>query len=319
MPSGLADCALRLAFLETGRFLVAIRHETDGGPGPLETVAGQGHRSRDRPPMSALGGNRPAGSLRRPPPPFRRLGVLRTERLSARMHRVTLGGPELDGFGVTQPASSVRVLLPMGRDAALVLPEWTGNQFVLPGGGRPSIRTLTPRRFDPAGLELDVDVVIHGDGAASEWAAGARAGDEAAVSGPARGYTIDPEGRRFLLAGDETAIPAVSQLLESLPAGVPVQAWIEIATPDARLALPPRTGAAVSWLDRPAPGLPGDLLVEAVGGAELGLGVRIWAAGEAAAMQRIRRLLNEGRGFPREHATVRGYWKHGRAGGTEQD
>ncbi len=260
-----------------------------------------------------------AGSLRRPPPPFRRLEVSRTERLSGRMCRVTLGGPELEGFSVTQPAASVRVFLPMGRDAALVLPEWTGNQFVLPGGDRPNIRTLTPRRFDPTGLELDVEVVIHGEGAASEWAAGARPGDQAAISGPARGYTIDPEGERFLLAADETALPAVSQLLESLPAAVPVQAWIEIATPDARLPLPAWSGAAVSWLDRPAQGLPSDLLVEAVGDAELGPGVRIWAAGEAAAMQRIRRLLSEGRGFPREHATVRGYWKHGRTGGSNQD
>jgi NADPH-dependent ferric siderophore reductase len=232
---------------------------------------------------------------------------------------VTLGGPELDGFSVTQPAASVRVLLPIDGDAALVLPEWTGNQFVLPGGGRPVIRTLTPRRFDPAGLELDVEIVIHGGGAASEWAAGARPGDQAAISGPARGYTIDPEGRRFLLAGDETAIPAVSQLLESLPAGVSVQAWIEIATPDGRLEVPARSGASVSWLDRPAQGLPGRLLVEAVGAAELDPGVRIWAAGEAAAMQQVRRLLSETRNFPREHATVRGYWKHGRAGGSDQE
>jgi NADPH-dependent ferric siderophore reductase len=235
------------------------------------------------------------------------------------MGRVTLGGPELEGFSVTQPAASVRVLLPMDRDRGLVLPEWTGNRFVLPGGDRPSIRTLTPRRFDPAGLELDVDVVIHGDGAASEWAAGTRPGDEAAISGPARGYTIDPEGRRFLLAGDETAIPAVSQLLESLPAGPSVDAWIEIAAPHARMALPARPGATVSWLTRPADTVPGDQLVEAIGDAELGPGIRIWAAGEAAAMQRIRRLLSETRSFPREGATVRGYWKYGRAGGSDQD
>jgi NADPH-dependent ferric siderophore reductase len=235
------------------------------------------------------------------------------------MCRVTLSGSELEGFNVTQPAASVRVLLPTEGDAKLVLPEWTGNQFVLPGGGRPSIRTLTPRRFDPAALELDVDVVIHGGGAASEWAGGARPGDEAAISGPARGYTIDPEGTQYLLAGDETAIPAISQLLESLPAGVPVQALIEIAAPDARLDLPTRPGAAVSWLERPAPDPPGDRLVQAVGDAELGPGVRVWAAGEAAAMQRIRRLLSERRGFPRQQATVRGYWKHGRLGGSEAD
>ena len=36
-------------------------------------------------------------------------------------------------------------------------------------------------------------------------------------------------------------------------------------------------------------------------------------AGEAAAVQRIRRHLFEDRGLTRAQATVRGYWKRGRA------
>jgi len=230
------------------------------------------------------------------------------------MCRVTLGGHELQGFAVEQPAASVRVLLPPGGQDEFVLPEWAGNEFLLPGGGRPVIRTLTPRRFDPSGLELDVEVVVHDGGAASEWATGVRPGDDAAVSGPARGYTIDADGRSFLLAGDETAIPAIGQLLDGLPSGLPVHAWIEIATTDARLAMPARSGATVDWLVQPAGSLPGESLVQAVAGAELVSGVRVWAAGEAAAMQRIRRCLFEARSFSRQHATVRGYWKHGRIG-----
>ncbi len=261
----------------------------------------------------------PATSLRRPPPPFRRVQVLRTARLSTSMCRVTLGGTELEGFTVGQPAASVRVLLPPGRQHDFVLPEWAGNEFLLPGGERPVIRTLTPRRFDPAGLELDVEVVVHDGGAASEWATRARPGDESALSGPARGYSVDPEGRSFFLAGDETAVPAISQLMEGLPSGLPVRASLEIAAPDARLMMPARPGATVEWLVRPAGSPPGESLVRAVAGADLASGVRVWAAGEAAAMQRIRRHLFETRAFPRPHATVRGYWKYGRAGGSDQE
>ena len=66
---------------------------------------------------------------------------------------------------------------------------------------------------------------------------------------------------------------------------------------------------------RPAAGAsPGDALVAAVGGADLGADTRVWVAGEAAAVQRIRRHLFEDRGLPRAHASVRGYWKHGRSG-----
>ena len=257
--------------------------------------------------------------MRRPPPPFRRVKVLRTARLSARMCRVTLSGTEMEGFTVEQPAASVRLLLPSDGQDEFVLPEWAGNQFLLPSGGRPVIRTLTPRRFDPAGLELDVEVVIHDGGAASEWATRAQPGDESAVSGPARGYSIDPEGRSFLLAGDETAIPAISQLMEGLPSVVPVHACLEIAAPDARLTMPARPGATVEWLVPQAGSAPGESLVRAVADADLASGVRVWAAGEAAAMQRIRRHLFETRAFPRQHATVRGYWKHGRAGGSDQE
>jgi NADPH-dependent ferric siderophore reductase len=41
----------------------------------------------------------------------------------------------------------------------------------------------------------------------------------------------------------------------------------------------------------------------------------VWAAGEAAAMQRIRRHLFEHLGVPRSHAVVRGYWKRERQRG----
>ena len=175
---------------------------------------------------------------RREPPRFRRVAVRRVERLSSRMVRVTLAGPDLEGLTVEQPAASVRLLLPSPGAPELVIPSWNGNEFLLPDGRRPTIRTFTPRRVDPEALELDLEIVIHGGGVASQWAEAAEPGDPAAISGPGRGYAIDRDAPAFLLAGDETAIPAISQLLEALPAETPVQVHIEVAHPDARLALP---------------------------------------------------------------------------------
>ena len=232
---------------------------------------------------------------------------------------MALGGPGLAGFTAPQPAASVRLLIPSPGQSELVLPDWTGNEFRLPGGERPTVRTLTPRRFDPSRLELDVDIVLHEGGAASDWARSARPGHGCAVSGPARGYSIDPDAAGFVLAGDETAIPAISQLWEALPVDVPVETFIEMATADARLAFPTRRRATVTWLDRPAGAAPGERLVEAVRYADIGPGARVWVAGEAASVQRIRRHLFEVRAMAREQATVRGYWKYGRAGGADSD
>jgi NADPH-dependent ferric siderophore reductase len=250
--------------------------------------------------------------VRREPPPFRRVSVRSVETLTPRMARVTLGGPELEGFTVDQPGASVRLLIPSPGTSTLVIPTWNGNEFLLPDGMRPTIRTFTPRHVDVERLELVLDVVVHDGGAASTWACNAGAGALAAVSGPGRGYSIHPDATGFLLAGDETAIPAIAQLLETLPHDKPVQVIIEVADPEARLPLPEHPLATAEWCDLRPAAVPGTALLTAVRGVEIGLGASVWAAGEAAAMHRIRSHLFDDRGLARARVTVRGYWKHGR-------
>lgn len=244
--------------------------------------------------------------VRREPPQFRHVEVRRTEPVTPHLVRVVVGGPELDGLDPGLPGASVRLLLP-SPGADLVLPAWNGNEFLLADGSRPVLRTLTPRRFDARSLELTVEVVIHDGGPLSEWAIGAAAGDGAAVSGTGRGYTIDPEADAFVLLGDETAIPAISQLLEAIPRDRRVDVVIEIRDSDGECLLPAHPGATVRW-HRTS-------IVDAVRGADIGPGTRVWAAGEAAVMQRIRRHLFEERDVPRSAAVVRGYWKRGRSEG----
>ena len=257
--------------------------------------------------------------VRREPPRFRAVEVCHVERLSPRMVRVRLGGPDLSGLSVEQPAASVRLLLPPPTAQEVVVPRWNGNEFLLPDGRRPTLRTFTPRRLDSGSLELDLDIVLHRSGVASEWARAATAGDPAAVSGPGRGYAVDGDAPAFLLGGDETAIPAIGQLLEALPVDRPVQVHLEIAHSDSRIPLPRHPAAVVSWHHLGDGALPGDALVAAVRSVELIPDTRVWVAGEAAAVQRIRKHLLEDLGLPRSQTTVRGYWKHGRTGGADDD
>ncbi len=250
-----------------------------------------------------------ATPIRREPPRFRRVTVRRVERLTRRLVQVTLGGDELAGLPVDEPAASVRLLLPSVERGAFELPRWNGNEFLLANGTRPVIRTFTPRRFDDDARALDLQMVVHdGAGVASEWAARAEPGLAAAVSGTGRGYTLDPHARAFVIAGDETAMPAISQLLEHLPDTVPAFVHVEIAAPDARFDLGNRD---VQWHELPSGARAGDALVAAVRAAEIPDGARIWVAGEAASVQRIRKHLFGERGVARAHATVRGYWKLG--------
>jgi NADPH-dependent ferric siderophore reductase len=263
--------------------------------------------------MNTAGRSGASPRTRREPPRFRRVTVREAEHMTPRLVRVTLAGPELEGLTVDQPAASVRLLLPSPGAEELVMPTWNGNEFLLPDGRRPTIRTFTPLRVDPEALNLDVEIVVHGGGAASGWAEAAESGRPGAISGPGRGYAVDADAPAFLLAGDETAIPAISQLLGVLPPETPAQVHIEIADPEARRGLSEHPHASVEWHDLPPGASAGDALVAAVSAADLVPDARVWVAGEAASVQRIRRHLFEDRGIPRARAAVRGYWKHGRA------
>lgn len=249
---------------------------------------------------------------RRAPPPFRRATVQRAEHLTPRMRRIVLGGAELDGFEIPGPAASVRLLLPPPGSDELVMPTWTGNEFALPDGTRATIRTFTPCMFDAAALELTIDAVVHEGGAASDWAAAATPGVETAISGPGRAEPVDHDAGSYLIAGDETALPAIRQLLEAIPDHVVVTVHVEIADDVARLDLPAHPNADVTWHVAPDGARPGDAFVAAVEGLDA-IPDGVWVAGEAAAVQRVRTHLVDVRDRPRSSTTVRGYWKYGRA------
>ncbi len=228
------------------------------------------------------------------------------------MLRIVLGGDELAGFTLESPASSVRLLLPPPGLDEIEMPTWTGNQFELANGDRAPIRTFTPRYFDPVQLELTLDVALHDHGAATDWARRATVGDEVAISGPGRSEPLDPSATSFLLAGDESAIPAVGQLLEWIDPAHRVDVHIEIAEPSARFDLPHHPNATISWHDADADAAPGSSLVAAVE-TLAALPDAVWVAGEAAAVQRLRTHLFDTRGRSRRSVTARGYWKQGRS------
>jgi NADPH-dependent ferric siderophore reductase len=239
--------------------------------------------------------------------------VRRARSLTPRMRRVTLGGQGLTGFTSRGlPDERVKLLLPQAGQERPVLPEINEDGYHYPPGARrPISRTFTVRRFDPEGLELEIDIARH-DGSAAVWSVRARVGEVVGIAGPTGGYEPAANGGLHLIAGDEAALPAIATLLERLPAGARARVLVEVADASARLALDSRADAEVRWLDRGhAPGAPpGAVLVHAV--RELpwpGEPVQVWAAGEALAMRAIRRFLRDDVGLPRERYQVVGYWR----------
>ncbi|CAN5835353.1 siderophore-interacting protein [soil metagenome] len=248
-------------------------------------------------------------------PPARRVRVIGTEPLTPHMQRVTLGGDGLDGFHTGSPASYVKLYLPAPGQADLVLPTFGPKGPEYPDGAtRPVQRTYTPRNFDPRRNELDIDVVLHGAGVASDWAAGARPGDPAGVAGPGSGWDPDADAPWFVLVGDESALPAIATITEALPEGRTLNVIVEIPTDSDRIDLTSPAVLITSWLVR-GEGQPGAALEDAVRGLHLPVGDgHFWVATESAVVRRIRDHLVADRGLDRSRYTIRAYWKAGEAG-----
>ena len=184
------------------------------------------------------------------------------------------------------------------------------------------MRTFTIRRFDPTAAELDVDFVLHGEGPASQWAEQAVVGGLAAIAGPGgRRYLVDPAATRLILAGDETALPALATILEALPGGMRANVYAEVQDAADEVSLTSAGQVHVTWLHRGQPsGATGDLLPQAL--QQLGSiddQTRVWLACEASVMRRLRRqLLDESKVHP-DAMVTRGYWKVGEVNYPDHD
>ena len=239
--------------------------------------------------------------------------VVERVELTPRMLRLTFEGDGLRELVAPEPASSIRLLVPSDGTSELVLPEWNGNEFLLPGGERPALRTFTPLRFDADSGRIEVEIVRHPGGAVSEWAETAAPGDEAAISGPGRGWELDDSVRHLRLFGDETALPAIGQIIELVADEVSITADIEVEDADAIVALPERPGLSDEWHVRYPAEPPGARLVAAASAlADIAADTHLWAAGEAASMQAIRKHCFDVLGLARSQTTIRGYWKPAR-------
>lgn len=243
----------------------------------------------------------------------RPLEVLAVTDITPKMRRVTLGGAALEGFHSPGYDDHVKVFFSPDPENPIV-PQPGPDGVRLPDGERPEMRDYTPRNFDPEKLTIDLDFVLHGDGPASSWAAQARIGQTLVFGGP-RGSAVVPLAFEwYFLAGDETAIPAISRRLAELPEGVRAIAVIEVADDAERQPLTSPADLTLVWAPRNGieAGRSRRLLeeVEALdipdGGDAYG-----FIASEVELARAVKAHLVEKRGFNPEWVKAAGYWRHG--------
>jgi NADPH-dependent ferric siderophore reductase len=257
-----------------------------------------------------------------------RAEVVRTERISPRMRRITFAGPDLAGCVSAGHDQRIKLFFPLAGQIEPVVPEgpdWWAEFRAMPDDVRPPIRTFTIRELRAGELdsemdvELDVDFVLHGDtGPASTWAGRAEQGDRVAILGPDRrhspivGYEYRPGADTdwTLLAGDETALPAIAAILTALPADRRAHVFLEVESAREMRPLDCDADVHVTWLSRggrPATG--GGPLRTAISRTEFPPGrPYAWLAGESSAITDLRRHLVNDRGVDKENVYFSGYW-----------
>jgi NADPH-dependent ferric siderophore reductase len=284
--------------------------------------------------------------------------VARAQRLGPSFLRVTFTGPDLDFFASNGLDQRIKLMLPLpgrGITDCPADPDWYGAWRALPADRQMPIRTYTVRAVRTDSVEVDVDFVLHGaTGPASTWAERAAVGDEVVLvgpnahfAGPTGGFEWHPpaDASCLLIAGDETAVPAICAIVESLPAGRQALALMEVPTAGDVLDLTVPEGVRVTWLPRgtaargapltaavldavdqlaanPAPAPTADLddidiedgiLWEVPPEIRRGSsGAYVWLAGEAGVVKGLRRHLVQAVGIPRTSVAFMGYWREGR-------
>jgi len=220
--------------------------------------------------------------------------VVSTALLTPHMQRIELTAAELDGFGYA-PGQDVMVL-------------------VAADGNKPVRRRYTIRYLDRPAHRLVIDVVLHGDGPGERWVRSARPGDRIEGIGPRGKIFPDPAADWHLFMGDESALPAILAMTESLPGDSDATLVLEVpeAADEQEVLAAART--RVSWLHRLG-GPAGDPAALAAEAAEVELppgNGHAYLLGEARVVLAMREVL-QGRGLPPEQMSPKAYWGRGRA------
>lgn len=245
-------------------------------------------------------------------PNLRRMRVEAVRDLTPAMRRITFSGARLRRFE-TLSALHAKLLLPNG-EGRLRLPFLTPAGVIDwgPESARPVLRKYTIRHVRPDRGTMDVDFVLHGDGApGSRFAMQARPGDEIGLLGPGGGSAGPADWT--LYAGDETALPAIARLAESLPRGARGLALIEIANPAEEQPIETKGDIDIVWLHRDGRAK-GKMLAEHVSRLDCPKPDSFaWAGCEFSAFRAIRALWRKNWRIARDRHLAVSYWRDGLA------
>ncbi|RUU98708.1 siderophore-interacting protein [Mesorhizobium sp. M6A.T.Cr.TU.017.01.1.1] len=248
---------------------------------------------------------------------FREMVVTQVGDLTPHMRRIRFAGEDLSRFAKFG-GMHIRMLFPTSEVPNPLWPMLGSNGLpVWPSDDRrPAARVYTIRALDMANGVIDVDFLTHpGDSVGAAWAMQAAPGMKVGIMGPV-GRPVRPASW-YLMGADETGLPALARLLETLPTETKGVAFVEIADDGERQEIDNATGIELHWLTRDgvAAGL-SDRLADAVQSVEwpqTGSAFG-WFAAETAAAKIVREHWRGQLSLGRDQTLAAAYWRRGAAG-----
>jgi NADPH-dependent ferric siderophore reductase len=263
-----------------------------------------------------------------PPRPARAqivLSVVRTAWLTPRMVRVIAGGPGFadlvgnDAAPITSTDKYTKIIFAKAGLGLTPPYDLAALRETLPQEDWPVVRTYTIRWIDEDARQLAIDFVVHGtEGIAGPWAASAVEGDPLVLGGVGGAYAPNADTDWHVLAGDESALPAIASALAAMAPEARGVAHIEVEDDSDVQLLRAPDGVLVNWIlrghDRRT-----EALAEAVDASleqdgttiPADAAVQVFAHGERESMKAIRAVLAR-RGVTRDRFSLSGYWAYGR-------
>ncbi|MEU9387076.1 siderophore-interacting protein [Streptomyces sp. NPDC048279] len=209
--------------------------------------------------------------------------VTEAEQITAHIRRLRVDGDQLAGLDV-MPGQQVRVLV-------------TGL----------TLRTYSVWRYDPSGV-VELCVLDHPEGGpGAHWGRTAATGEQVRLRKPEGTFTLRPEAAHHVFVGDETASVAFGAMLAALPEEAVVSGCVETASAADRL--PVAYAERLDWVLRGETSLP-----EAVRRLAPEPGGIAYVAGEARAVQAVRKVLVQEAGWDRRAVLTKPFWTPGKKG-----
>ncbi|MDR6903859.1 siderophore-interacting protein [Rhizobium miluonense] len=182
-------------------------------------------------------------------PNFREISVVDAYDITPHMRRVVVATDDARHF--VDGGLHVRLLIPpKGREPVWPHTEPDGRIHWPKGDDALTIRAYTIRSIDLERGEMSIDFVVHegDDVPGATWAMTARRGDRAGLIGPGGGGV--PTARKLILAGDETALPAIARIAASVPADAVLRIFLEVAGKQEEQSLTSSASMDITWLHR---------------------------------------------------------------------